>query len=107
MAANLVSVIMTVYNGEQYLAEAADSILRQSFADFEFIIIDDGSTDSTPQILADYAKRDPRVRAISHPNMGRPESLNRGIEHSTAPLIAGWMLTTSPFLIASRSKCSS
>ncbi len=88
MAANLVSVIMTVYNGEQYLAEAADSILRQSFADFEFIIIDDGSTDSTPQILADYAKRDPRVRAISHPNMGRPESLNRGIEHSTAPLIA-------------------
>jgi glycosyl transferase family 2 len=88
MGSNLLSVIMTVYNGEQYLVEAADSILGQTFTDFEFIIIDDGSSDRTPEILSQYAKRDIRVRAISHPNMGRPESINRGIELSTAPLIA-------------------
>lgn len=88
MNPHLVSVIMSVYNGESLLAEAIDSVLRQTFADFEFIIIDDGSTDDTPDILCGYARRDTRVRVFPQKNQGRPKSLNRGIELSTSPLIA-------------------
>src|SRR4051812_9004724 len=56
-----ISVLMSVYNGERYLSAAMDSILSQSFRDFELIVIDDGSKDSSPAILQDYAGRDPRV----------------------------------------------
>ena len=56
----LVSVIMPVYNGEKYLREAVDSILAQTFTDFELIIIDDGSTDSTADILSEY--KDERIK---------------------------------------------
>lgn len=83
-----ISVVMSVYNGEAFLAQAVDSVLAQTFPDFELIIIDDGSTDRTPEILSEYAKRDPRIRTFSQQNKGRPESLNRGVELSTAPLIA-------------------
>jgi glycosyltransferase involved in cell wall biosynthesis len=82
------SVVMSVYNGERFLAEAVESILRQTFSDFEFIIIDDGSTDQTPAILADYARRDARLRVLPQSNRGRAESLNRGIHVAAAPLIA-------------------
>jgi len=60
-----VSVIMTVYNGEQYLAQAIDSIRRQSLSDFEFVIVDDGSEDRTPEILVESQVADPRIRVIS------------------------------------------
>ncbi|MGC2700892.1 MAG: glycosyltransferase [Candidatus Acidiferrales bacterium] len=88
MSSPKISVVMSVYNGEVFLAEAVESVLAQSFADFEFIIIDDGSTDRAPEILSGYARRDARVRVFPQQNKGRPESLNRGIEISTAPLIA-------------------
>ncbi len=58
-----ISVLMSVYNGERYLRPAVDSILAQKFADFEFVIIDDGSKDASPAILREYAARDPRVKA--------------------------------------------
>ena len=83
-----VSVVMSVYNGQEFLAEAVESVAGQTFSDFEFVIVDDGSTDATADILAEYAKRDRRVRVLRHENRGRPESLNRGIEAATAPLIA-------------------
>lgn len=83
-----VSVVMSVYNGEVLLAEAVDSILAQTFGDFEFVIIDDGSTDRTPEILSQYAKRDTRVRVFPQQNIGRAESLNRGTDIAAAPLIA-------------------
>lgn len=83
-----ISVVMSVYNGEKFLAEAVDSVLNQTFTDFEFIIIDDGSTDQTAQILSDYATRDSRIRIISQENRGRAESLNRGIELARGDLIA-------------------
>src|SRR5208337_917043 len=57
-----VSVIMAVYNGERFVREAIDSILTQTFGDFELIVVDDGSTDGTPQILAGYG--DPRLRML-------------------------------------------
>lgn len=83
-----VSVAMSVFNGQAFLREAVESILAQTFTDFEFIIIDDGSTDKTAEILSQYAKRDGRVRVVSQENRGRAESLNRGIELARAPLIA-------------------
>ncbi len=70
MGTPAVSVVMPVHNGERYLRAAADSILTQSFADFEFLIVDDGSTDGTPAILDGYARRDPRVRLLRQERRG-------------------------------------
>lgn len=74
-----VSVVMPVYNGERYVAEAIESILGQTHQDFEFLVIDDGSTDGTGQILATFAARDPRIQVISQPNQGQPAALNRAL----------------------------
>lgn len=59
-----VSVLMPNYNCEKYIAQAIESILDQSFTDFEFIIIDDGSTDKSWEIIEEYAKKDPRIVAM-------------------------------------------
>lgn len=69
---------MSAYNGERYLKEAVESILNQTFLDFEFIIINDGSTDSTATILAHYQQKDARVRLYNQENQGLIASLNRG-----------------------------
>ncbi|MBP7103498.1 MAG: glycosyltransferase, partial [Bacteroidales bacterium] len=61
----VISVVMPVYNGERFLREAIDSILNQTYKDFEFIIIDDGSTDQTSAILDTY--QDPRIVRLTHP----------------------------------------
>ncbi|MCC7288973.1 glycosyltransferase family 2 protein [bacterium] len=82
----LVSVVMSVYNGEKYLREAIDSILNQTFMDFEFVIIDDGSTDNTLEILKSYS--DPRILLISRENKGLVASLNEGIEMARGKYIA-------------------
>ena len=74
----VVSVVMSVHNGERFLREAVESILGQSFRDFEFITIDDGSTDCTAAILSSYQRNDPRVRVYHQENRGLIESLNRG-----------------------------
>jgi len=73
-----VSVVMSVFNGERFLPEAVESILRQSFDDLEFIIIDDGSSDESGSILDYYQRSDPRVRVYHQENRGLIESLNRG-----------------------------
>jgi glycosyltransferase involved in cell wall biosynthesis len=73
-----VSVVMSVFNGEAFLQEAVESILRQSFRDLEFIIINDGSTDGSGSILDYYQKSDPRVRVFHQENRGLIQSLNRG-----------------------------
>lgn len=82
----LISVIMSVYNGEKYLRESMDSILNQTFSDFEFIIINDGSTDKTRQILESYT--DPRIRLFHQENIGLTKSLNKGIELARGEYIA-------------------
>jgi hypothetical protein len=76
--APLVSVVTCVFNGERFLREAVESILGQTFKDLEFIIIDDGSTDGTARILAEYERKDPRVRVYHHENRGIAKSANRG-----------------------------
>lgn len=77
----MASVLMPVYNGARYLRQALDSVLSQTFGDFEFIIVDDGSTDDTPALLADVARRDPRIRVHRlHPNQGIVHALNQGLD---------------------------
>ncbi|MGB3904935.1 MAG: glycosyltransferase [Anaerolineae bacterium] len=81
-----VSVVMTVYNGQRFLREAIDSILNQTYADFELLVIDDGSIDSTPDILNGYD--DPRLRAVIQEHMGRVKSLNRGVATACGEYVA-------------------
>jgi glycosyltransferase involved in cell wall biosynthesis len=87
-----VSVIMAVYNGEGFLAEAVDSVLTQSFDDFELIISDDGSTDSSLAIARSFAERHPeRIRVLSaEQNQGKPFALNRALATRRGELIA-WL----------------
>jgi len=82
------SVVMAVYNGSPALAATLDSILAQTERDFELVAIDDGSTDATPSILADYASRDARVRVIAQANAGLTRALIRGCAEARAEVIA-------------------
>ena len=75
-----VSVIVPVYNGQEYLREALNSLASQSFTDVEFVCVDDGSTDSTPEIIAEYAARDFRFKSITKSNTGFGDSMNVGID---------------------------
>ena len=83
-----VSVVMPVWNGEQFLAEAVESILNQSLRDLELVVVDDGSTDSSPALLADIAARDKRVRVITQPNGGIVAALNVGCSVAFGRFIA-------------------
>jgi len=84
----IISVVMSVYNSEKYLVEAIESILTQTFADFEFIIINDGSTDSSLSIIKKYLLDDDRIVLISRENKGLPYSLNEGIIKARGKYIA-------------------
>lgn len=83
-----ISVAMSVYNGERYLALAIESVLAQDFGDFEFLIIDDGSSDGSPDIIHRYARADARIQPILRENRGLIASLNEMIERARAPIIA-------------------
>lgn len=81
-----ISVIMSVYNCEKYLKQSVDSILNQSYKDFEFIIINDGSTDRSREILESY--KDDRIRLFNNKNKGLTKSLNEAIRYSNGKYIA-------------------
>ena len=84
-----VSILMSVYNGTRFLREAMDSILNQSFGDFEFIIMDDGSNDKTWEILSEYSIRDKRIVLLRNKtNIGLTKSLNRCLSVSCGLYIA-------------------
>lgn len=87
MNAPYVSVILPVYNGEKYIRNTLDSILRQTFEDFEVIAIDDGSKDNSVNILREYANKDPRVKVFTQDNHGICATRNRGISLAIAPYI--------------------
>ncbi len=83
-----ISVAMSVYNGERFLGEAIESVLAQSFVDFEFLILDDGSRDGTRDIISTYAHIDGRIRPIFRENRGLVASLNQLLAEARAPLVA-------------------
>lgn len=83
------SVLMCVYNGDVFLVQAIESILAQTFTEFEFIIVDDASTDKTPQILAEYAQKDSRIKILKNSeNLGLTKSLNIGLHAAQGKYIA-------------------
>lgn len=78
----LFSIIVPIYNEEQFIHEALDSIATQTDSDWEALLIDDGSTDSTPEILDEYANRDSRFRVIHKSNRGQSSAINLGVKES-------------------------
>ena len=83
-----ISVILPVYNAEAYVREAVESILNQTFTDFELIIINDGSTDGSGVILRELAARDARIVLVERPNEGAASARNKALEMARADLIA-------------------
>ncbi len=83
-----VSVIVPVYRAEEYLNRCVDSILAQTFTDFEVILVDDGSPDHCGEICDDYARRDPRVRVFHKENGGVSSARNMGLNHARGEWIA-------------------
>jgi len=84
----LISVLMPVYNGRAYVVAAIESILGQSLGDFEFIIVDDGSTDGSAELLQNAADRYERIKVISQANAGLSAALNKGLSVARGSLIA-------------------
>jgi len=82
----LISVVTSVYNGEAFLEECVSSVLDQTFKDFEYIVLNNGSTDRTAEILAQYT--DPRLRIVHQENLGVVNSLNKGVSLCNSELIA-------------------
>ncbi|MEO0853430.1 MAG: glycosyltransferase, partial [Cyanobacteria bacterium J06648_11] len=85
-----VSVVMSVYNRERFVAEAIESVLNQTFEDFEFLIWDDGSTDGSLAIAREYEKQDKRVRVVAAEHAGLSPALQKAIAMTTGEFL-GWV----------------
>ena len=83
-----VVVVMPAYNAEDFIKPAVDSILNQTYKDFELIIVDDGSTDKTLEIARAYETQDDRVRVICKNNGGPAEAMNTGLKEARYPWVA-------------------
>ena len=81
-----ITVLLSVFNGRRFVREAVESILAQTFRDFEFLIIDDGSTEPISELINSFC--DPRIRLVRQENCGLARSLNRGIKEATGEFIA-------------------
>src|SRR5947207_1112090 len=81
-----VSVVIPAFNYARFLPAAIDSVLRQTFSDFEILVVDDGSTDDTPQVVASFTG--PRIRYIRQENAGLSAARNTGIRNARAPFVA-------------------
>jgi glycosyltransferase involved in cell wall biosynthesis len=84
----LLSIIVPVYNSEKYLSKCLDSIIAQSFKDFECIVVDDGSSDGSPAICDEYAAKDPRIKVMHKKNEGVSSARNDGIQAACGDYIA-------------------
>lgn len=84
-----VSVVITCYNYGRYLADAVDSVIRQTYADYEVVLVNDGSTDNTAEVADELVRRYPErvIRVFNQPNEGFPASRNTGIRHSVGEYI--------------------
>ena len=83
-----ISVLLPVFNAEPYLAGSLDSILSQTFENFEIVAIDDGSTDASAKILSDYAGRDARIRIVKQAHLGIAATLNNGLHRTRGEYVA-------------------
>lgn len=83
----LISIIVPVYNVEKFLSRCVDSILTQTYQNWELILVDDGSPDSSPAICDEYASRDSRIKVIHKKNGGQAEARNRGMDIATGDYI--------------------
>lgn len=83
----MVSIIVPVYNVEEYLRECVDSVLNQTYSDVEVILVDDGSTDQSGNICDEYAKMDSRIKVIHKKNRGVSSARNTGIETASGERI--------------------
>jgi CDP-glycerol glycerophosphotransferase len=81
------SVVVPVYNVEEFLEPCLDSVLAQTFTDYEVVMVDDGSTDASAAIAQRYVDRDPRFKLVSQPNGGLSKARNTGIDHATGELL--------------------
>ncbi len=81
----MITVLMPAYNAERYIAQAIESVLAQTYTNFEFVIINDGSTDNTGAIINNY--KDERIVVVNQPNLGVAAALNAGLKYATAPYI--------------------
>ena len=84
----LISVVMPVYNTEAYVGAALESLLAQTYSPLEILVVDDGSTDRSPAIIAEYERRDSRIRSLSSARFGKSAALNAGISAATGEYIA-------------------
>ena len=82
------SVIVPIYNGEKFIHKCVDSILLQTFSDFELILVDDGSTDRCPKICDEYSAKDSRVKVIHQANQGVSVARNTGLAAATGEYVA-------------------
>lgn len=82
-----ISIVVPVYNVEKYLGKCLDSLLKQTFSDFEILLIDDGSTDRSLKICEKYAEKDSRIRVIHQKNQGLSAARNTGIENASGKYI--------------------
>lgn len=87
MISPMISVVIPVFNVEAYLAECVDSVLRQSYSDYEIILVDDGATDSSGKMCDEYACRDSRVRVIHQKNGGLSAARNTGLDAANGKYI--------------------
>lgn len=87
MSTPLVSIVVPIYGVESYLRQCIDSILAQTLREIEVILVDDGSPDTCPAIVDEYAARDPRIVAVHQPNGGYGKAVNHGISLARAPYI--------------------
>lgn len=84
---DLVSVVLPVYNGEDLIAKSIESVLEQTYSNFELIIINDGSTDNTLEIINEYAKKDSRIKVFNQENRKIPRTLSRGFENASGEFL--------------------
>ena len=83
-----ISIITITYNSRRFLEETVNSVLSQNFPDFEYIIVDGGSTDGTLDIVRKYAEKDARVRWVSEPDNGIADAMNKGVMLATGNIVA-------------------
>ena len=82
MQKDLITVVMPTYNDEKYIRRAIDDILKQTYSNFEMLIVNDGSTDNTAQILKEYSEKDNRIKVFHKENGGTGSALNHGFKHA-------------------------